>query len=103
MCTVPLHERDQQYFFLDVFCISPYESSTFGSEGWAHTFEQSVGDIGHTLLVAIPALAPSALHRSWCLWELLCTLQTGSSLTIATSQHEHGTFANLHDYPAAIA
>lgn len=103
MCTVPLHERDQQYFFLDIFCINPYESSNFGSDGWAQTFEHSVGDIGHTLLVAIPALAPAALHRSWCLWELLCTLQTSSSLTIATSQHEHGMLANLHDYPAAIA
>ena len=103
MCTVPLHERDQQYFFLDILCINPYDSQTFGSEGWSHVFERSVGAIGHTLLVAIPALAPAALHRSWCLWELLCTLQTGSSLTVATSQREHGTLANLHDYPAAIA
>lgn len=90
------------YFYLDVFCVNPFEASTLNSDDWALSFERSIGGIGHTLLVAIPALAPDALHRSWCLWELLCTLQTGASLTVATSQREAATLSNVEHYYAAI-
>ena len=67
MCTVPLEQRHDVYFWLDVFCVNPFEAATRNYAGWASTFGHMIGSIGHTLAVCLPALTPLALQRSWCI------------------------------------
>ena len=103
MCTVPLEKRCEVYVWLDVVCIDPFQAATIDSAGWAQTFSHMVKSIDQTLLVAIPALAPKAIKRSWVIFELLCTLQAQSQLTVVTSPREAASFKDVRGYIAAIA
>ena len=59
---------------------------------WSGAFRQSVVDIGCTVLVLQPWDAPVPLTRSWCLWELFCTLEGGAKLQIAQSPAQREAF-----------
>eukprot|EP00732_Lithocolla_globosa_P003976 Lithocolla_globosa_v1_NODE_3425_length_1674_cov_3.421248.p1 type:complete len:453 gc:universal NODE_3425_length_1674_cov_3.421248:1370-12(-) len=51
-------------------------------EWWSSIFKNTISSIGNTLLVGIPYHEPVALTRAWCMWEILCTLDTSTTLTL---------------------
>jgi tetratricopeptide (TPR) repeat protein len=72
------------YFWLDCFAIDEHKSqaATYTQQWWSSTFKQAVQAVGHTLMLLSPWDAPEPLTRSWCLWELYCTIDTGCDFTV---------------------
>jgi tetratricopeptide (TPR) repeat protein len=77
----------------DIFVGSQHKSPELPQEWWAQTFRQAVARIGHTLLVLQPWHAPMPLQRSWCLWEIFATLDSGVRLEVVLPPAEEGAFA----------
>ena len=44
-------------------------------------FSKAIEDIGHTLLVLCP-WDPVPLTRAWCLWEILCSVESGAEFRV---------------------
>ena len=67
---------------------------------WATAFKQGIGAIEHTCLVLAPWRAPVPMTRAWCLWELLCTEESGAQLTVQLPATETADFrrALVHDF-----
>jgi hypothetical protein len=63
-----------------------------------------VGAIGHTLLV-LRWKDPIPLRRSWCLWEIACTLTTGSKLQVIMPPDDEAAFraAVVDDFDAILS
>jgi hypothetical protein len=99
-----VHTQAEQYFWLDVLCVDVYEAATFSSANWSETFATMVRSIGHTLLCCVPALEPCALTRSWCVWELCCTLlkPPACALTLLTTAADKAALADVSGYGRAI-
>ena len=76
----------------DVFVGSQHRAAELPQAWWTQAFRQAVVDIGHTVLVLQPWDAPVPLTRSWCLWEIYCTLDGGAELHIALSPAQHEAF-----------
>ena len=102
MLTVPLEKKKSEYFWVDIMCINRYEAVVMDSGRLSGTFSRMISAINHTLFVCIPALAPAAVGRSWCIWEVFCTMQTGAALTIGTSAAEADALTDIGGYDAAI-
>jgi hypothetical protein len=45
-------------------------------------------------MVLAPWRDPIPFTRSWCLWEVLCTLQTGAVFSVQLSKAEAGRFVH---------
>lgn len=59
---------------------------------------QAIKRFGHTLLVLQPWNNPLPLTRSWCLWEILCTIRAKSTLEVALGAAQEAAFlAALRD------
>ena len=102
LCGVPLDDRASMYFWLDIFCVDAFDAGALDSAGWADTFSRMVQSIDETVAICIPVLAPVILKRSWCIFELFCSLTAGCTLSIATTPSETNALANLPGYPSAI-
>lgn len=81
-------------FFLDVFSIRQNVKDDFEPD---HV-ETLIQAIGTTLMVAHPWNNPDTLKRIWCVFEVLCTIQSGAQLevTIARSNDLMKMNANTH-------
>jgi tetratricopeptide (TPR) repeat protein len=90
LATLP--DADEQYFWIDIFVGAQHKAPTLPQEWWSTTFKDAVAHIGHTVLVLQPWHAPVPLTRSWCLWEIFCTLDTAKELTIVLSQAQQEAF-----------
>ena len=44
---------------------------------------EGIRHIGHTVLIMIPMRDPLPLKRAWCVWEIVCSLQTGARFETA--------------------
>ena len=67
--------------------------TTFATDYFYTTFKEGIQAIGHTLLVLSPWSAPLPLRRSWCLWEILCTIQdAGVRFSVQLSEAEEKDF-----------
>jgi hypothetical protein len=84
--------------WLDIFSINQHQPLTITTEWLLQVMKPIIGRIHHTLMV-FPfwkknnySIAPLPLGRSWCLWELYCTLETGSRLQIAMSKSQKKQF-----------
>ena len=76
----------------DAFVGYQHAASELPPDWWTNTFRQSIAEIGHTLVVLQPWNAPLPLRRSWCLWELFCTLDGGARLEVALSMKQRAAF-----------
>lgn len=79
------------YYWFDLFsnCQHSLEDRPF--TWWSTTFQQAVGALGHTLLV-LRWSDPIPLRRSWCLWEITCTLLTDSVLEVIMPPDDEAAF-----------
>jgi tetratricopeptide (TPR) repeat protein len=79
-------------FWFDCFSLDQHAQSAQGSEWWASTFMQAIGSMGHTVMMLSPWSSPLPLTRSWCLWELYCTVKTGSTFAVCLGPAEQAAF-----------
>jgi hypothetical protein len=68
------HDSGRVYMWNDIFVGPQHKADNLPQSWWTRTFAAAIATIGRTLLVADPYSAPAPLTRSWCLWELHCTL-----------------------------
>jgi hypothetical protein len=66
----------------DVFVSSQHRTGSLPKEWWGSVFARAIRRINHTVVVLQPWHAPLPLQRSWCLWELSCTLDAGVRLEV---------------------
>ncbi len=76
----------------DIFVGSQHKAPLLDSNWFKDAFAQAVTCIGHTLLVLQPWDAPLPLTRSWCLWELLSTVDGGTQLDVVLSPAQNESF-----------
>ena len=98
--TQPPPENSRHYFWFDCFVVDQHASQTFPLEWWGTTFKEAIRCIGHTLMFCSPWDRPATLRRSWCLWELFCTLDVGAIFTAGFSASDRWQFqvALTEDY-----
>ena len=75
------------YVWLDIVSVNQHAPEK-PPEWWDSTFKSAVGDLGHTLLVLAPLDKPLALTRVWCLWEVLCTIDTEAYLSVVLTTQQ---------------
>ena len=61
-------------------------------EWWKTTFLEAIRDIGRTVMIMEPWEDPIPLTRAWCIWEVLCTCQTGAKFEIAMTKPQRARF-----------
>ena len=98
-------DQETAYFWFDCFSLDQHAHNAQDSLWWSTTFMAAIGMMGHTVMVLSPWNAPRPLTRSWCLWELFCTVETGSKFTITLSPAEEHAFEEsiICDFDAALA
>eukprot|EP01046_Picozoa_sp_COSAG06_P037427 COSAG06_NODE_4223_length_4454_cov_5.117566_4_plen_727_part_00 len=101
---LPEGSEESTFFWFDCFSLDQHAQSSQGSEWWSTTFMQAIGSMGHTVMVLSPFDNPRPLTRSWCLWELFCTLETGAAFDVCLSPTERASFeaALLEDVDALL-
>jgi len=71
-------EEAPHRFFVDYFGVAHCKAMDFAPE----VVQELVSEIGTTVLVATPWNAPVALLRTWCIFEIGCTVLRGARLRI---------------------
>eukprot|EP00808_Paulinella_micropora_P002834 g33194.t1 len=97
--------RSRTFLWLDIFTINQHETAKVDQNFWFDAFRKNVRDISHTVLILSPWRNPLPLTRSWCLWEIFCTRDTGGRFEICLSQDEAKDFedALVNDFPSIMA
>eukprot|EP00808_Paulinella_micropora_P018779 g80800.t1 len=97
--------RSRTFLWFDIFTVNQHETAKVDQNFWFNAFRENVKDIGHTVLILSPWRNPLPLTRSWCLWEIFCTRDTGATFEICLSQAEAKDFENviLNDFDSIVA
>ena len=69
-------EPESVYVWLDLFTNDQHNAPALPQMWWRTTFKRAIELIGHTCLVLLPWASPIPLKRAWCLWEVLCTVES---------------------------
>jgi len=77
---------EEVYVRLDLFCAN-FHAETPPMVWWQSAFRRGVKAIGKTALL-LQHEEPLALRRSWCLWQLLCTLHEEAELSVEMPKAE---------------
>eukprot|EP00049_Salpingoeca_infusionum_P000128 m.37472 g.37472 ORF g.37472 m.37472 type:complete len:480 (+) comp10098_c0_seq1:127-1566(+) len=90
------YEQDHpnSFYWFDLVLNSQHGTAERPFEWWCKTFQESIEKIGAVVLVASPFSSPIPLTRSWCLFEIMCALNGGDSVTfeIRMPQEEKESF-----------
>lgn len=95
---LPAEALATMYWWVDGFSIDQHEcqysppSIDDNSAAWAKTFEDAIRKMGNVVMVLNPWNEPLVLSRLWCLWELNCAVQTGSTFSICLSSEQETAF-----------
>ena len=71
-----------------MFVVAQHSAVELPHDWWSNTFRRSIAAFGSTLLVLQPWAQPLALQRSWCLWEIFSSVDSGTKLRVALSAAE---------------
>jgi hypothetical protein len=83
---------ESPFFWFDCFSVDEHATQTMPQEWWSTTFQDAIGIIGQTVMMFSPWDRPVTLTRSWCLWELLSTVETGATFSACLAAAEQETF-----------
>ena len=70
-------------------------------EWWSGAFKTAIASFGHVVAVLDPWDAPVPLTRAWCLWELLCAVESNTKLEVTLSPAQAVAFAQEAPWPDA--
>jgi hypothetical protein len=98
-----LHEETELFFWFDCFSVDEHATQDHPQSWWSSTFQQTIRRIGHTCMLFTPWRSPEPLRRAWCLWELYCTIVTGTRFSVCLGPAERSDFErNLLDDPDVV-
>lgn len=80
--------------WMDVFSINQHQPNVWTTDWLCDTFRDSIGRIGHTIMVMSPWDRPAAFTRSWCIYEAYVSLDTGAKFDIAMGEDDEKQFLN---------
>eukprot|EP00808_Paulinella_micropora_P032047 g41811.t1 len=86
-CEDEMLELEETFFWFDIFSTNQHHTGPH-QEGWLEAYENLVGEVGQTLLVAAPWNKPLPLTRTWNLWEMVSTVVQGGRLAICLAPSE---------------
>ena len=72
-------KHPNSFFWFDLMLNNQHGTSDHPFDWWCTTFQQSIEQIGVVVLVMSPWNEPIPLTRSWCLFEIMCSLNAGAS------------------------
>eukprot|EP01040_Poterioochromonas_malhamensis_P010393 gene10393-11309_t len=78
--------------WLDLFSSNHHQTPDRSFEWWENTFKTGISEIGRTVMLLAPWGDFLPLTRTWCLWELYCTIATGCDFDIAISTKSEARF-----------
>ncbi|GFH59741.1 hypothetical protein CTEN210_16217 [Chaetoceros tenuissimus] len=78
--------------WFDVLCHNQHVPIVMSDELWATTFQDSIRQIGRTVLVMVHWANPIPYRRTWCIFESYCTYITEANFEIAMSATECRSF-----------
>ena len=85
-------ETEEVFFWFDIFSIDQHKAGNWPVEWWFTTFKEAIRMIGQTVMVLAPWNDPIPLGRAWCLWEMFCSIDTGTAFEICLGQRERAAF-----------
>lgn len=68
--------------WFDVFTVNQHTNADKKSIWWLDTFGNAIKKINYTVLIADPWIKPVVFTRTWCVWEMLVTIESKSRLEI---------------------
>jgi tetratricopeptide (TPR) repeat protein len=84
-----MDENKDIFVWIDAVVVNQHETKNTSPEFYSSMFHAAIHSIGHTMAIFSPFDNPLPLRRSWCLWELLGTIQgDNTKLTIAFPERE---------------
>jgi len=92
LCEFADRQPEPVFFWFDCLCIDEHATQVLGPDFWDTTFKASIAAIGHTVMVLSPWQKPIPLTRSWCLWEIFCTIDVGARFTVCLPNKEKKAF-----------
>jgi len=99
-------EHPRTYFWFDLVINNQHDTSERPFEWWCNTFQESIEKIGTVVLVLAPWDNPTPLKRSWCLFEIMCSMNAGEKvdLKIRLPTHQEDAFIKglEEDHKSAI-
>lgn len=78
--------------WLDLFSSNHHQTPDRSFEWWENTFKTGISEIGRTVMLLAPWGDFLPLTRTWCLWELYCTIAAGCDFDIAISTKSEARF-----------
>lgn len=85
-------DNQDPFVWFDLCGNSQHDTSDRPMEWWKTTFLEAIRDIGRTVMIMEPWEDPIPLTRAWCVWEVLCTCQTGAKFEIAMTKPQRARF-----------
>jgi tetratricopeptide (TPR) repeat protein len=75
-----------------VFSNNQHQEMAMDFDWCCGTFKAAIAAMGRTVMVLAPWHDPVPLTRGWCLFELYCTADTGSTFEVAMSREQQRLF-----------
>ena len=96
-------DAPEVFFWFDTFSIDEHSTQQLPQVWWSTTFREAIKMIGQTVMVLSPWNAPVPLTRAWCLWEVHCSIDTGTAFHVSMGPAERRAFqAALVSDPDAV-
>lgn len=78
--------------WIDIFSNNQHSSCDKPLDWWTGMFKNTIKEIKRTVMVFIPWNDPEPLRRSWCVWELFCTIQEKCRFDVAMDEENNRRF-----------
>jgi len=85
-------DGDDVVVWFDVFSNNQHQEMAMDFDWCCGTFKAAIAAMGRTVMVLAPWHDPVPLTRGWCLFELYCTADTGSTFEVAMSREQQRLF-----------
>ena len=75
------------YIWFDLFCVNQhiFKAADHDHTWWGNILQPVIRNIGNTVMVLSPWFDIVPMKRTWCLYELYCTIVTNSRFEVAMS------------------
>jgi len=83
---------EETYIWFDLFINNQHMAPNLSYKWWCENFKEAIRSFGKVVLVIEPWTDPTPIKRAWCLWEIFCTIDTGSEFHVAMCEEQHKDF-----------
>lgn len=78
--------------WFDLFSNNQHAAPDLDFNWWSTTFKSAIADFQHTVMILAPHDNPIPFQRAWCLYEILCTIESNCRFEVAMSASEQSCF-----------